>query len=167
MSGISRKEWNKRDFSCALVSSHTRSPRDIILDTLNGFMPVKTYGLQGSGIYQFKSNTAKLDIYSGHALALCPENQAYPGYITEKVLEAFAGGCLAVGWYHKAQKDFCTESHINLFTGYEDFSIDQIKAAVDEKISLIRSEGIPPLLAIKPTLDGLKSFLLNTINECK
>ena len=167
MSGISSKEWNKRNFSCALVSSHTRSPRDIILDTLDGYISVKTYGLLGTGVNQFKSNTTKLKIYSGHALALCPENQVYPGYITEKVLEAFAGGCLAVGWYHKAQKDFCTESHINLFTGDERFSMDQLQAVIDEKISLIRTDGIPPLLAIRPTLDGLKNFLLNIINQCR
>jgi hypothetical protein len=91
----------------------------------------------------------------------------YPGYNTEKNLEAIAGGCLAIGWYHKAQKDFCTESHNNLFTGDEDFSINQIKVVVDEKISLIRSEGLAPLLVIRPTLDGLKNFLLNTMNECR
>ena len=167
MSGITNKEWSNRNFSCALVSSHTRSPRDVILNSLSNFMPVETYGLQGPGAYQFRSKTTKLDIYSRHALALCPENQAYPGYVTEKVLDAFAGGCLAIGWYHTAQKDFLAESHINLFSGDEDFSIDKISAVIDKKICLIRSEGIGPLLDQKPSLDALKYFLLNVISACR
>ncbi len=29
---------------------------------------------------------------------LCEENSVYPGYYTEKVVEAYATGCIPIGW---------------------------------------------------------------------
>ena len=64
-----------------------------------------------------------------YRFALCPEVKSHPGYCTEKILHAFAGGCIPIYWGDPTvTNDFNEKAFIN----GNGKSIDEIIAEVME-----------------------------------
>jgi len=91
-------QFMKRDQKAVLITSHLREPRATCYATLKKLMPVDGMGPYFDKNIQdhHKSTFLKKDILVNYAFNLCPENGIYPGYVTEKIPEAFAAGCLPI-----------------------------------------------------------------------
>ena len=149
-----------------LLSSHLREPRASALFALQRLMPV-----DGFGPYFDKkikdhnsSNFLKKDILASYAYNLCPENGLYPGYVTEKIPEAFAAGCLPITYVDQSvDVDFNPKAFINLVPMAES-KYDRLEEILQSKIILEACAG-QPLITQRPSLVHLRNFLKKIISS--
>jgi hypothetical protein len=155
-------QFLKRAQKAVLMSSHLREPRATCLSALQKVMPV-----DGMGPYfnqsikdHHSSNFYKKDILQQYAFNLCPENGIYPGYVTEKIPEAFAARCLPVTYVDQSVAvDFNPSAFINL----EPILKNQPPPVKDIfKVDFLRQFAEEPLLIRAPSILGLQKFV-NTI----
>lgn len=87
----------KRDFCSFVVSNGRADPyRKELFDALSSYRTIDSGG-------RYLNNVGgpvpdKLTFESKHKFSLCSENSSHPGYITEKLVEAFAAGTVPVYW---------------------------------------------------------------------
>lgn len=169
-SGIPVSEFKKKNNRCALVSSHLSSPRDVFVKEVEKILPVDIYGLTGSGPVQYRSNLCKRDLLKDYFVVLAPENRLHPGYITEKVPEAFACGAFPVGWYLAGLiDDFSAKSHLNAANlGASALSGNGVFSDIlSHELGRVKSGGLPPLLENPPTLDPIIELIERAITMAK
>jgi hypothetical protein len=155
-----------REQKGVLLSSHLREPRASALSALQKLIPV-----DGMGPYfdkQIKdhhsSDFLKKDILVRYAYNLCPENGLYPGYVTEKIPEAFSAGCLPITYVDQfVDVDFNPKAFINLApmaeSGYDGL------AEILQSKSRLEAHAGEPLITQKPSLEPLTNFLKNIISN--
>jgi hypothetical protein len=110
-------QFLKRAQKAVLMSSHLREPRASCLSALQKVMLV-----DGMGPYfdqsikdHHSSDFFKKDVLQQYAFNLCPENGIHQGYVTEKIPEAFAAGCLPISYVDQSVAvDFNPQAFINL-----------------------------------------------------
>ena len=155
----------RRDQKAILITSHLREPRAACYATLKSLMPV-----DGMGPYfdrtikdHHKSVFIKKDILINYRFNLCPENSIYPGYVTEKIPEAFAAGCLPITMVdNSVGVDFNPNAMINLAaTG--DINLEWLNAQLSAKALQKYSEQ--PLLLRKIYLEDAKTFIGEIVSE--
>ncbi len=101
------------------------------------------------------SNFTKLSILENYEFNLCPENQIYPGYFTEKIPEAYLAGCIPIT-SPLIECQFNRDSVIDILSyGIDSFCDDYL---TNHKF---REYYEQPLLHEKPRLE----FLISRIKE--
>ncbi len=164
--GISSASFSKNKQNCALINSHLTAPRDLFCMQIKKIMPLDIYGQVG-----LKTDQCKRDILKNYNFNLAPENTLYPGYVTEKIPEAYACGVFPIGWYlDGVDKEFSEESHLNLATfGPYAFCVedDSLHSALQEIVLRTAKEGVPPLLPQKPSLDPMIALIERAIGYVK
>ena len=149
---------------CALINSHMTAPRDVFFRQIKEIMPFDIYGLPGN-----MTNLCKRDILREYNFNLAPENTLYPGYITEKIPEAYACRSFPIGWYLNGQdNEFTADSHLNLgvLTPSDIFGHESIlESRLASIMSTIKREGIPPLLLRKPSLSPVISLIEKAVHS--
>ena len=95
----------------------------------------------------------KYEIAQDYKFVFAFENDLYPGYVTEKVPEAWATGAVPLYWGSDPAKLLNQESFINLanFPTLEDF-VEKIRE-VNENDQLWHNIASQPLLQYRPSLD--------------
>ena len=138
-----------------MLSSHLREPRASCLQALQRSIAVDGFGPHFDNKIKdhHHSGFLKKDLLASYAFNLCPENGLYPGYITEKIPEAFAAGCLPITWVDESiSVDFNPAAMINLkpmmqddFSGLADILSYEKKLAdfMDQRL-LLRRPSIEP-----------------------
>ena len=159
-------QFLKREQKAVLMSSHLREPRASSLMALQKLMPVDGMGpyfdtsIKDHHSSQFK----KIDILAKYAFNLCPENGVYLGYVTEKIPEAFAAGCLPITFVDESvTMDFNPRAFINLAPMAKS-NFEGLGAILNSK-ALLGAYAQEPLMVKKPTLQDLKKFLENIISS--
>ncbi len=114
------------------------------LETFKQFTEIDTYGSSVNRPIATKYEASKNSIF-----ALCFENDLYPGYVTEKLIEAYACGNIPLYW-GLFEKDSVINRNSNL--NLADF--DSIQTFAEHVISLKKSDLLEianePLLTRKP-----------------
>lgn len=102
-----------RDFCNVVISNgHADECRGRMFELLNAYRPVKSGGRWRNNIGGRVSD--KLAFEGGFKFTLAFENTAAPGYVTEKILEAFAGGTVPIYWgAPDVTKDFNPDAFFN------------------------------------------------------
>ena len=119
----------KEHFCNFIYSNNNANPlRDKIFDALNLYRPVQSAG-------RWRNNTGgpvadKLDFQKRCKFSIAFENCSHPGYMTEKICDAFAAGTVPIYWGDPlVTETFNPESFVNC----RDFaSIDEVVARVKE-----------------------------------
>jgi alpha(1,3/1,4) fucosyltransferase len=75
---------------CVLVAGNPESLRINLFLSLQAVSPVTGYG----NLFNNPLRQSKFDVLQQFRFCLCPENGIYPGYHTEKPVDAWYGGCL-------------------------------------------------------------------------
>lgn len=133
-------QFLKREQKAALITSHLREPRKTCYEALKKLMPVDGMGPYFDETIQdhHKSTFLKKDILERYAFNLCPENSCQPGYVTEKIPEAFSAGCLPITCVDISVKmDFNPKVILNL-----------------EPILALQSEDLANIFSTKKILEG-------------
>ena len=157
-------QFLRRDQRAVLVSSHLREPRATCFEVLQKQMPV-----DGMGPYfdpkikdHHSSHFFKKNILTKYAFNLCPENGIYPGYVTEKIPEAFTAGCLPITFVDDSVSvDFNLKAFINLAPMIKN-NLQQLEDILKSKEHL-ESYAQQPLVINSPTILGLQKFVSDII----
>ena len=150
----------------AMITSHLLEPRATLLSAVRQFIPVDGYGkyFQPQIANHHQSSFTKRDLLRQYAFNLCPENQLYPGYYTEKIPEAFLAGCLPLTWADSnVHCDFNPKALINLapMTANNFASLGEIL----NNRSTLQELSEQPLLTHQPSLEPVKSFVREIIRQ--
>jgi hypothetical protein len=99
-----------------------------------------------------------------YAFNLCPENSMFPGYYSEKVLDAFIAKCLPVTWADSNIRiDFNQNAFVNL-NEYMDHSIKDLFVLLKDDQFLLKYTK-EPLLLDKPNLNFENKFVANILSN--
>lgn len=109
---------------------------------------------------------SKFEILEDYKFCLCPENGIYPGYITEKLIEAWFSGTIPI-W---SGSNF-SGSGINekAFVNYQNFN--DMRKFLTRIINLDQNENDykyiyeQPLLLKSPEIEPVVEFLKNSIDD--
>jgi len=109
----------------------------------------------------------KAAIARDYKFMLCFENDLFPGYVTEKPLEAWASGCIPLWRGIDSEGMLNTSSHVNAYDhrSLEDF-VSEVAVLMENKESL-RSMGSEPLFSAEPSLEPVVTALRRVINAAQ
>jgi hypothetical protein len=143
------KDFFSRDFACTFF----RNPQ------VTRMRAVKSLGERGKvgvfGNYAGKHVKYKTEVSSKYKFMICFENDLFPGYVTEKLLDAYASGCIPLYWGDLGNDNFINRKcFINLkdFDSLEEFT----NYIVDLKPFQLEAIYREPFLENVPTLEILE-----------
>ena len=157
-----------RSQKIAFITSHLNEPRKLLYQHLNSLMPIEGFGpyFDQSIRSHHQSSFTKYELLQEYAFNLCPENSLYPGYVTEKIPEAFYAGCIPLTWVDtNVICDFNPKAMINLMPlVHENFSSFKVLLNSPDAFKEISQHS---LLLNKPSLEPLKVFMLEILRQAR
>jgi hypothetical protein len=155
----SRKlDMTGKDKFCALIANNPEGLRINIYNSLSKYKQVDGYG----NMFANPLRRSKFDILPEYKFCLCPENSYYDGYVTEKLVDAYAGGTVPLysGSYDRAFND---KSFINYQNGMKmEYLLFQAKK-MDERADYYQDMYEQPLLNHRPYLDEAIAFVRSIV----
>jgi hypothetical protein len=160
-SPISAENLNDKRF-CALIAGNPEALRLNLFNFISRYQQIDGYG-------RFINNPffdSKFKILSNYKFSLCPENALFPGYVTEKLFDAYWGGTVPI--YYGGIK---SNGEINPLAFVDFTSYKEIEELVEKIISLntnldeYNKYYCQPLLKRPPTLDNAIAFLKYAIED--
>ena len=148
---------SKRNYNACIFSSTREIGRSKLLQTVGQIVPIDLYGA-GFG----NPVSSKLKISQDYLFQVCPENSLTPGYITEKLQEAWFAGNLPIwhGSFMAGDEIFNRDAFIDC-SGLNSLEIHEYLINLSQdKIKWMREQ---PLLLAEPTIDDLLLKLSNLI----
>lgn len=141
---------NRSRFACAFIGrpepSRLRAIR--VLEELTGHQ-VDVFGKQGKS-----TSEPKIEIASDYRFMVCFENDAYPGYVTEKTLEAWACGSIPI-WDGIDQHEILNEGALINLRNFNNLAqmVDHVSHLNSNELELSKVADRPILK--KTSLDAL------------
>ena len=157
----------ERSRKAIFITSHMREPK------LSSYLFLREcIAIDGMGPYfdenikdHNKSRFLKREVLSKYAINLCPENGFYPGYVTEKVPDAFAAGCLPVTY---VSPNISSDFNINAFINIATINKAEFKEVFLAKASFenyFKSYCDEALFKKTPSIHGLVDFVKKILNN--
>ncbi|REF89078.1 glycosyl transferase family 10 (putative fucosyltransferase) [Methylovirgula ligni] len=141
---------------CCLVTSYREPYRALAVEALSQIGPVDIFGnVAGAPLLQ-----SKYEALRDYRFNLCFENSIFPGYYTEKALQAWAAGCIPLYFsdpYFSA--DFNPKAIINRIDFRELAEFVEAVRRVNDSPDLMAQFHREPLLTSRPNLDSVTAFL--------
>ena len=102
----------------------------------------------------------KKELLKDYLYCLCPENKPHKGYMTEKIPEAFAAGCIPVTYCDPStlSLDFNPKAVINLYQK-NDREILNILSRLQSDYTYVNGLRDEPLLTNLESLEQLRAFI--------
>jgi len=144
---------NRRRFACAIISN----PEPTRMKAIEMLGRIGTVDVMGdvTGI-RVKD---KFEILANYRFALCFENDLYPGYVTEKVFDAWAAGAIPLWWGIDREQSLNKSSILNLA---EHQNMDSFLAQVsnlNNQPEVLNKVSSRALLKVRPNLDAVRATL--------
>jgi hypothetical protein len=151
-------DFETRKLACAFINN-AEPTRLAAIRELSKFGQVDVYGR-----YSGRPVESKFDIAANYKYVLCFENDLYPGYVTEKLLDAYLCDVVPLYW-----GDLGREPHINRksffnlndFLSIEDFARFVASMNADqyhEMYSQPLLESVPPVKPLVEAFLGITEF---------
>lgn len=147
----------RRKFACAFIGKNYR----FRLHALEGLRRIGRVDVFGGGVHRFVEKP--FEIARNYKFVLCFENDLYPGYVTEKPVEAYLSGTIPL--YNGIDSERCLNPKA-LLNLHEYATMDSWLEKVDTLNSnpnIYRAMYEEPLITTKPDLRGLISALRGMI----
>jgi len=155
-----KKEKNK---FCSTVFSSSYSTRFNMVNLLNTYKNVDCYGK----IHNNKlpdGEKYKMDIISNYKFNICFENTIYPGYFTEKLLQAKVAGCIPIYYSDKSySNDFNTKCCINMIDFEDQNNLLEYIKEIDSNSRLYSNILNENIFNDIPNLYKIKKYLKNEL----
>jgi hypothetical protein len=152
-------DFQQRKF-CAMVAGNPEALRTNLYSFVSAYRRVEGFGK----LFQRPLFQSKFNILKDYRFSLCPENSYYPGYVTEKLFDAWFGGTLPI--YYGAAAADKTINRLAFLNYADDFDI----AGLLQRVEMLDSNEAAymeiytqPLLTRPPSLDGVILFLRKAI----
>jgi len=149
-----------KDKFCALIANNPEGLRINLYNSISKYKQVDGYG----NMFRNPLRKSKFAILPEYKFCLCPENSIYDGYVTEKLIDAYAG--LTVPIYSgtlSVDCDFNEQAYLNYMdTKDMDYFVSHI-ADMDDDIAWYREVYNQPLLLKEPKLDDAIAFVRSIV----
>lgn len=134
---LSDEDYLSKTRFCNQVVSNSSGDkiRDELFDALSKYKQVDSGGRYRNNLPDGKPVDSKEDFQKQYRYSFAIENSSFPGYVTEKIIDAFAAGTVPIYWGDKdIAKTFNPESFIDLSNCRTvDEMVDKIKAADNDE----------------------------------
>jgi len=102
---LSPRTLSKADSKLACVFFKNPHPMRLrAVAELEKYGTVDVFGNTSKNVVQYKREVAR-----DYRYMLCFENDFYPGYVTEKLLDAYLAGCVPIYWGHLGTNEYINE----------------------------------------------------------
>jgi len=157
----SRKlDMTKKDKFCALIAGNPEGLRINLFHSISKYKQVDGYG----NMFGRALRDSKFDLLSEYKFCLCPENSIYDGYVTEKLIDAYAGGCVPI---YSGDMSVLQDFNVRAFFNYqEQLNMDGFVESIegyDTKETWYEHMYTQPLLTKEPKLDGAIQFVRSIV----
>jgi hypothetical protein len=153
-------DMTKKDKFCALIAGNPEGLRINLFHSISKYKQVDGYG----NMFGRSLRNSKFDILPDYKFCLCPENSIYDGYVTEKLVDAYAGGCVPI---YSGDLSVLRAFNINAFFNYQEkLSMERLVQAIkdyDTKDIWYEQMYIQPLLRGEPILDDAIQFVRSIV----
>ena len=141
---------------CAMIAGNPEGLRINLYNSLSKYKPVDGYGLMfGNSLRQ-----SKFDVLPEYKFSLCPENSVYDGYVTEKLIDAYAGGTVPIySGDLSVDRDFNSGAFLNYQFELSTYELRRQVIKLDESLGLYQEIYEQPLLDEEPYLDNAIAFV--------
>jgi len=149
-----------KDKFCALIANNPEGLRINLYHSISQYKQVDGYG----NMFNRPLRKSKFDLLPEYKFCLCPENSVYDGYVTEKLIDAYAGGCVPIySGDVSVDDDFNTWAFLN-YMNFKD--MDKFVGYVkhwDENLENYQHTYEQPLLTEEPKLDDAIAFVRSIV----
>lgn len=149
-----------KDKFCALIAGNPEGLRINLYNSISQYKQVDGYGnMFGKALRQ-----SKFDLLKEYKFCLCPENSIYDGYVTEKLIDAYAGGTLPIySGDVSVINDFNDAAYINYqFVRDMDMLVKKVMRT-DLADEVYKTMYEQPLLIKEPKLDDAIQFVRSIV----
>ena len=149
----------KKEF-CALIANNPEGLRINLYNSISDYKQVHGFG----NMFRNPLRQSKFDILPEYKFCLCPENSIYDGYVTEKLIDAYAGGCVPIySGDMSVIDDFNESAYLNYqFSKDMEYFVQKVKLW-DEDLVIYRNTYEQPLLEKEPSLDDAIAFVRSIV----
>jgi hypothetical protein len=149
-----------KDKFCALIANNPEGLRINLYNSISKYKQVDGYG----NMFNKPLRKSKFAILPEYKFCLCPENSVYDGYVTEKLIDAYAG--LTVPIYSgtmSVMDDFNEHAYLNyMFSKNMEYFVSKIMMlSTDDRYYQEIYEQ--PLLTKEPKLDDAIQFVRSIV----
>jgi hypothetical protein len=145
---------------CAMVAGNPEGLRVNLFNSISKYRKVDGYG----NMFNRPLRKSKFDLLKDYKFSLCPENSIYDGYITEKLVDAYAGGTVPIySGDLSVEIDFNDDAFFNYQKFMDVFSlVNSIKNYVENN-AWYQEIYEQPLLTKEPSLDDAIAFVRSIV----
>lgn len=157
------EEWYKKENKAVLISTHLSHPKDYFFNKLNEIIDCKGYGraFDKSITDYYLSGFTKMDKLQNTRYDLCLYNSIFPGYVDERIFDAYACGCIPIT---NQIPEFMNNINTDSLIFFNNNNVSEIKKILNDKERL-KSIYYEPLIKEKPNIDKLTEFIKKIINK--
>lgn len=149
----------KKEF-CVMVAGNPEGLRVNLFNSISKYKPIHGYG----NMFGNSLRKSKFEVLPQYKFCLCPENSIYDGYVTEKLIDAYAGGCVPIySGEMQLDQDFNEFAFLNY---YEIGNMDELVRSIkewDTDDELYRGMYEEALLYTEPKLDDAIAFVRSIV----
>jgi hypothetical protein len=158
-------ETLRRPRKAAIFASHMPGARATLLRELKKVIDVDGYGshFDTKVRHHDRSGFFKDDVLQNYMFCLCPENEMYPGYYTEKIPESYGAGSIPLGWVDQNARIDFQGGFVNL----ADFAAEGYAEGIAKALAPDNLEALvsAPLMNSPPSIRGLLGFLERVVSR--
>lgn len=149
-----------KDKFCVMIAGNPEGLRINLFNSVFKYKPVDGYG----NMFNRPLRQSKFDILPEYKFCLCPENSVYDGYVTEKLLDAYAGCTIPIySGDVSVDCDFNELAFLNYQNSKDmELFVQKIKL-LDEKLDMYQYIYEKPLLLEEPKLDDAIAFVRSIV----
>jgi hypothetical protein len=145
---------------CAMIAGNSEGLRINLFNSISSYKQVHGYG----NLFNNPLRKSKFDVLPEYKFCLGPENSVYHGYVTEKLVDAYAG--LTVPIYSgDTDVDFNAHALMNYQRLRDMTEFVKLVADVDSSEDLYKTMFEQPLLKKEPSLNEALAFVYNVVRK--
>lgn len=147
----------RRKFCCAII----RNPDPVRLAAIEKLDQIGTVDVFGP--YARRPVPSKSEVMRDYRFALVFENDLYPGYVTEKVFDAWHCGAIPLYWGIDAHSFLNSAALLNMATmSGPDELVDHV-AHLESDLELLDYMASQPILRVRPSIDAVGQLVRNVM----
>ena len=151
---------NQKTKFCAMVAGNPEGLRVNLFNSISEYRKVDGYG----NMFNRPLRKSKFDLLKDYKFSLCPENSIYDGYVTEKLVDAYAGGTVPI---YSGDLSVLRAFNIKAFLNYQEnmnmsMFVQYVKGW-DNNIEMYKNTYEQPLLKGAPILDDAIAFVRSIV----
>jgi len=153
-------DLKSKDKFCALIANNPEGLRINLYNSLSKYKQVDGYG----NMFNRPLRKSKFAILPEYKFCLCPENSIYDGYITEKLIDAYAGLTVPI---YSGDMSVLRDFNVKAFFNYqEQLNMDGFVESIegyDTKETWYEHIYQQPLLLKEPSLNNAIQFVRSIV----